>query len=141
METKMKKVKITSIILAIVLVTLIAFAGIYVKNQNRMENKVKDYALSKELEGKRIIDLKVKEAEDTATEQTTENTEENKEEGTETAKDTTEETEEAKQERINNYQTVKKTVEKRLKELKAQDYNVALNEEDGKIRVELAEDK
>lgn len=141
METKMKKVKITSIILAIVLVTLIAFAGIYVKNQNRMENKVKDYALSKELEGKRIIDLKVKEAKDTATEQTTENTEKNQEEGTETAKDTTEETEEAKQERINNYQTVKKTVEKRLKELKAQDYNVALNEEDGKIRVELAEDK
>lgn len=137
METKMKKVKITSIILAIVLVTLIAFAGIYVKNQNRMENKVKDYTLSKELEGRRVIDLKVKE-EESATENIAENTEENKEEGTETAENTAEET---KQEKINDYQTVKKTVEKRLKELKAQDYNVALNEEDGKIRVELAEDK
>lgn len=137
METKMKKVKITSIILAIVLVTLIAFAGIYVKNQNRMENKVKDYTLSKELEGRRVIDLKVKE-EESETENTAENTEENQEEGTETAENTTEET---KQEKINDYQTVKKTVEKRLKELKAQDYNVALNEEDGKIRVELAEDK
>ncbi len=55
----MRKVKITTIILAIILVTLVAFAGVYIKTQNRMENKVKDYVFGRELEGERIIELKV----------------------------------------------------------------------------------
>ena len=38
----MKKVKILTIVLAIILVTLIAFGGIYLPTQNRMENKVKE---------------------------------------------------------------------------------------------------
>ena len=41
----MKKVKIITIILAIILVSLISFVGIYMQTQNRMENKVKDYQL------------------------------------------------------------------------------------------------
>ena len=36
----MKKVKITTIILAIVLISLISFGGIYIKKQNRMEDIV-----------------------------------------------------------------------------------------------------
>ena len=55
----MKKVKIITVILAVVLVTLVAFAGVYMQTQNRMENKVKNYALSKELDGERIIQIKV----------------------------------------------------------------------------------
>lgn len=55
----MRKVKITTIILAIILVTLVAFAGVYIKTQNRMENKVKDYSFGRELKGERIIELKV----------------------------------------------------------------------------------
>ena len=47
MKAKMKKVKITTIILAIILVTLVAFGGIYIKTQNRMENKVKDYSFGR----------------------------------------------------------------------------------------------
>ena len=35
----MKKVKITTIILAIILVSLVAFGGVYMKTQNRMEDK------------------------------------------------------------------------------------------------------
>ena len=38
----MKKVKIITITLAIILITMIAFFGIYVPVQNRMENKVRD---------------------------------------------------------------------------------------------------
>jgi len=71
METKMKKVKITTIILAIVLVTMIAFAGVYIKTQNRMENKVKDFTLGRELKGGRVIELKVA----TGDEETEQNTE------------------------------------------------------------------
>lgn len=105
----MKKVKIITIILAIVLVTLIAFGGIYVKTQNRMENKVKDYTLGSALYGERVIELKVS---DNAKESAT----------------------------VSGYETVKKTIEKRLDNLGAQDYTVSLNKENGEIIVELAED-
>ena len=57
----MKKVKILTIVLAIILVTLIAFGGIYLPTQNRMENKVKDYELGRELDSQRVIELKIKE--------------------------------------------------------------------------------
>ena len=51
----MKKIKITTIILAIILVTLVAFGGVYIKTQNRMENKVKEYSLGRELSGGKIV--------------------------------------------------------------------------------------
>lgn len=105
----MKKVKITTIILAIILVTLVAFAGVYIKTQNRMENNVKDYSFGRELEGERIIELKV----------------------------ANEKTESAK---LENYEIVKKTIEARLNNLKAPDYTISLNKEDGTIIVELPED-
>ena len=57
----MKKVKILTIVLAIILVTLIAFGGIYLPTQNRMENKVKDYELGRELNSQRVVELKIKE--------------------------------------------------------------------------------
>ena len=41
----MKKIKTIMIILAILLVSLVSFGGIYVQKQNRMENKVKEYDL------------------------------------------------------------------------------------------------
>ena len=53
----MKKVKITTIILAIVLVTLVSFGGVYIKTQNRMEDKVKEYSFGRELDGERLIEL------------------------------------------------------------------------------------
>ena len=45
----MKKIKILTIILGIVLVTMVAFFGIYVPVQNRMENKVKDYSYAMDI--------------------------------------------------------------------------------------------
>ena len=83
----MKKIKITTIILAIILVTLVAFGGVYIKTQNRMENKVKDYTLGRELNGGRMVEIKV-----TAV--------------SEKSKNKTEDL------TIENYETVKKTIEK-----------------------------
>ena len=111
----MKKIKITTIILAIILVTLVAFGGVYIKTQNRMENKVKEYTLGRELEGSRRVELKVKTSDESKT--STENL-----------------TEE-------NYQIVKNTIEKRLNNLGAEDYTISLNKEDGTIKVELAENE
>lgn len=111
----MKKIKITTIILAIILVTLVAFGGVYIKTQNRMENKVKEYTLGRELEGSRKVELKVKTSDESKT----------------NIENLTEE----------NYQIVKNTIEKRLNNLGAEDYTISLNKEDGTIKVELAENE
>ena len=55
----MKKVKMLTIILAIVLITMIAFVGIYIPKQNRMENKLGVYNLATDLKGTRHIKLTV----------------------------------------------------------------------------------
>ena len=65
----MRKVKILTIVLAIVLVTLVAFGGVYIQTQNRMENKVKDYSLGRELEGSRVAEIKVVEDSENSEEQ------------------------------------------------------------------------
>ena len=39
----MKKVKILTIVLAIILIIMVGFFGIYIQKQNRMENEIKDY--------------------------------------------------------------------------------------------------
>ncbi len=113
----MKKVKIITIILAIVLVSLVAFGGVYIQTQNRMEDKVKEYSLGRELNGERVVEIKV-----------TDGSTEGK------AKPSDEEL------TVENYETVKKTVENRLKDLGAQDYTISLDKENGTIRVELPED-
>ena len=56
----MKKVKILTITLSIILIAMIAFGGIYIKYQNRMENKVKDFSYAMNLKGARNIRLKLK---------------------------------------------------------------------------------
>lgn len=112
----MKKVKITTIILAIILITMIAFAGVYIKTQNRMENKVKDYTLGRELKGGRVIELNVI-TENGENSQNTENL------------------------TVENYETVKRTIEKRLNNLDVEDYTISLNKQDGTIVVELAENE
>ena len=106
----MKKIKIITIVLAIILVTLVAFVGVYMQKQNRMENKVKDYQLSRELDRGRVIEIKP-----------------------------VEDTEEGKL-TVENYQVIKNTLEKRLKNLGATDYVISLNTADGTIRIELPED-
>lgn len=112
----MKKVKIITIILAIVLVSLVAFVGVYIQTQNRMEDKVKEYSLGRELNGERVVEIKV-----------TDGSKEGK------TKPSDEEL------TVENYETVKKTVENRLKDLGAQDYTISLDKENGTIRVELPE--
>ena len=98
----MKKVKITMIILAIFLVTLTAFAGVYVQTQNRMENKVKDYELGRELKGGRVIELKVSETTDEAS--TTEASDSESTDKTKTEKNDPEKL------TVENYEIVKKTI-------------------------------
>ena len=54
----MKKVKMLTIVFAIILVTIVAVLGIYIPKQNRMENIVKEYSYGMDLKGGRVITLK-----------------------------------------------------------------------------------
>lgn len=151
----MRRVKILTIVLVIVLLSLIAFGGIYIQTQNRMENKVRDYKLGRELDSQRVVELKVAQEETDSTEDeentesgTTESTEatENTEatESTEATENTettenTEDSNKTNEETIKNYETVKTTIENRLDSLGATDYTISLNKVDGTIRVELPE--
>lgn len=144
----MKKVKILTIVLAIILVTLIAFGGIYLPTQNRMENKVKDYELGRELDSQRVIELKIKEnstdnSEENSSEETTDsgNTEETEksEETTSTENESTENESTENKLTEKDYENAKKIMEKRLQALGAQDYTISLDKENGTVRVELAE--
>ena len=53
----MKRIKKLTIVLTIVLICLVSFAGIYIQKQNRMENIVKDYELGMNLSGYREVRL------------------------------------------------------------------------------------
>ena len=55
----MKKIKIITMIVLIILVTMVSFFGVYTQVQNRMENQVRDYALDMDLGGARYIRLSV----------------------------------------------------------------------------------
>ena len=55
----MKKIKIITIILTIIAITMIAFFGVYTQVQNRMENQLKENLYAMDLKGSRNIRLKV----------------------------------------------------------------------------------
>ena len=139
----MKKIKTIMIILAILLVSLVSFGGIYVQKQNRMENKVKEYDLGMDLSGARTIRLTpdtgtdeiVKDADGKVVENPTD--EDKQKEGY-----TTEEVKKNEEEVLTteNYKKSKEVVEKRLKLLGVKDYLIRLDEENGDIIVEIPED-
>lgn len=143
----MKKIKILTITLAIIAVTMIAFWGIYTPVQNRMENQVKDYDLAMDLKGSRNIRLKV----NTETETTIKDAEGNKVE--DSANLTDEEIAEkgySKEEKANNSEEVKtienykasqKVIEKRLQKLGVNNYIIKVEEQTGDIVIELPENE
>ena len=53
--------KVVTIILAIILISMIGFVGIYTQKQNRMENIVRGYDLAMDLKGARVVSIKPKE--------------------------------------------------------------------------------
>lgn len=142
----MKKVKILTITLAIALISMVAFAGVYVTKQNRMENKVKAYTYAMDLKGVRTITLKV----DTSKKTTIKDSEGKEVENSSNLTDkeisekgyTKEETDYNSKDALNveNYKKSKEVIEKRLKELKINNYITRLNEQTGEIIVEVPED-
>lgn len=125
---KKNKLKIITITLLIVLLTMVSFLGVYVQDKNTMKNAVKDYEYSTEIGNSRNIILNLSE----------ENEEENK--------------------NIDNYKLAKKVIEGRLADINkninqengtssdveklkvtTEDYEVNLDENTGNITVKLPE--
>ena len=137
----MKKLQLVTKILAVVLISAIAFVGVYVQEQNRMENKVKDYQLGMNVEGARVITLTVNEGTEEIIKDPDGNivTEEEKQEGVDY---TTEEVPINAEEALttDNYKKTKQIIEERLKRLGVNDYIIKQDEPTGKIIIEIPED-
>ena len=137
----MKKLQLVTKILAVVLISAIAFVGVYVQEQNRMENKVKDYQLGMNVEGARVITLTVNEGTEEIIKDPDGNivTEEEKQEGVDY---TTEEVPINEEEALttDNYKKTKQIIEERLKRLGVNDYIIKQDEQTGKIIIEIPED-
>ena len=141
----MKKIKILTIILGIVLITMVAFFGVYVQKQNRMEDKVKDYSYAMDLKGGRNIRLTVDDTTNTVIKDANGNEvtdadgltdEELTEKGY-----TKEETKTNPDEVLNeeNYLKSKKIIEKRLNKLGVDNYIVSVDKTSGDILIEIPE--
>ena len=136
-----KVLKLSLIILIIILLSIISFAGIYVKDKNKMSNIVKEYTLGMDLEGSRRIELDVNTSKETI---------KYDQDGKEIAStDTTTEVAKTEEKAINeesvltveNYKLTKKILEKRLKTMGVNDYAIRLNESNGKIILNIPEDE
>ncbi len=139
----MKKIKILTITLVIIAITMIAFFGVYTQVQNRMENQIKDYTDAMDLKGSRNIRLTVstgnttvvKDAEGKVIEE--ELTDEQIAEKGYTKEEVPDNKEEIKN--VENYKASKKVIEKRLKKLGVDNYHIKLDEQTGDIVIEFTE--
>ena len=141
----MKKIKILTITLLMVAVTMIAFLGIYTQKQNRMENLVKDYEWGMDLKGSRNIRLKlntesktvIKDAEGKEVEDTENLTDEQLTEKGYHKEEIPNNSEDVKT--LENYKTAKKIIEKRLEKLGVNNYQISLDEQTGDMVIDLPE--
>ena len=139
----MKVLKISTIILLIILVSMIGFIGIYKQNKNQMSNIVKDYSYSMAINGARNIKLVL----DTGTTEVIKDkdgkviedaTDEEIEQNGYTKESVANNSEEVKTE--GNYNIAKEIIEKRLKKLGIEEYNISLNTQNGEMVIEIPED-
>lgn len=143
----MRKIKILTIILIIALITMVSFFGVYVHEQNRMENKVKDYSYAMDLNGARNVKLTVnqenkeviKDSEGKVVETEEELTDEQLAEKGYTKESVPNNSEEALN--VDNYNKVKEIIEKRLSEQNVEEYEISVNDENGEILVQIPENE
>lgn len=119
-------------ILVIILLCLVSFGGIYVKDKNIMKNVLPDYNLGMDLDTNTIIKLSVVKDEESSSQET-------QEENAEEANNDVEEKEENKF-TTENYKKSKEIMEKRLKQSGINQYTVRLDELAGTLVLEVPSD-
>ena len=126
---KKNKLKVITITFFIILVTMVAFVGVYVQEKNIMENKVKDYSLAMDLNGTRNIVLKVSEETTEVIKDSDGNKVESATDEEISEKGYTKETVQKNTDDVktlDNYKTSKEIIEKRLKKLGVENYIIKL---------------
>ena len=129
----MKKIKILTVTLLIILITMVSFFGVYEHVQNRMENKVKEYDLDMDLKGARYIKLSVNKENKDVIKDSEGNKVETEEKMTDEQlqeKGYTKENEPVNAEESltkENYEKAKKVISERLKAQGIQEYEISLN--------------
>ena len=132
-----KRLNVILVVLIIVLVSIISFVGIFYQSRNEMVSRIPEYKSGTNIKGHRIVTLEVSEDGTKSGEESTENkTTEN-----EVAENETSNNEKSKNTENNadNYKKSAEIIKKRLKNLKVEDYSVSLDENTGKIEIDLPE--
>ena len=141
----MKKIKVITMIVLVILITMVSFFGVYVHVQNRMENQVRDYALDMDLDGARYVKLIVnressdviKDGEGNEVETEEEMTDEQLAEKGYTKESVPNNSEDSLT--VENYEKSKSIIEERLKEQGVEEYEISLNDENGDILIQIPE--
>lgn len=131
-----------SVVVIILLLSLISFAGIYVKDKNAMKNVIPEYKLGTDLYGARNILVKVDDSTTTKKYDSNGNLVENSSEKDENNENITEVEEKVNPDELRtaeNYETVKNIIEARLKYMNVEDYLLRFDESTGNISLEVPE--
>lgn len=133
--------KLAILIVAIIIVALISFAGIYKSENGMMKNIMPDYDVGKELNGTRLITFKVDDSDEedstiSTDEDLTISTDENSEEETESTPVNSEEV-------LNeeNYELAKNIIKNRLIDYNIINFDLRVDKETGTIALEVGEDE
>lgn len=131
-----------SVVVIILLLSLISFAGIYVKDKNAMKNVIPEYKLGTDLYGARNILVKVDDSTTTKKYDSNGNLVENSSDKDENNENITEVEEKVNPDELRtaeNYETVKNIIEVRLKYMNVEDYLLRFDESTGNISLEVPE--
>lgn len=141
-KKEIKISKIITIVLAILLLSMIGFLGIYTKSKNQMNNKLKDYKYSMDIKGARNIELKLNAEATEVIKDTAGNKIESATDEEITANGYVKEEVKNNPEEVltaENYDEVKEIIRKRLNTLGVEEYNIATNYETGTVQIEIPE--
>ena len=142
-----KIITIITIILAIIIISIASFEGVYKLKEYKVVNVVPDYLLSMEFKNSRVANFIVSdEVSETKIYDKDGNEVTEEQEGIEYTEENGYKTVETKvnsEESLNvsNYKLSKKIIEKRLKDIKAEQYTIKLDESNGNIQLEIPENE
>ena len=141
----MKKIKLITKIVAIIIIILIGFVGIYLpwKNPINMNNEIKDFSLGKDFTGYREIILTISDANivldsDKKVVGDTDSYDDSSIKSNNYTK-SDEKVNSSDSLNIENYEKSKYIVEKRLNDMRVQEYNLSMDKETGKIYIQIPE--
>ena len=138
----LKLLRKISTIVIILLLSLISFVGIYVKDKNTMKNVIPEYKLGTDLYGARNILIKVDDSTTTKKYDSDGNLVKDSSDGDENNENITEVEEKGNPDELrtaDNYEAVKNIIEARLKYMKVEDYLLRFDESTGDISLEVSE--